>query len=249
MRIHSITTYTIPSHANAFELPGRSPGVLLLHGFTGDPSEMRSLAQRLNIELGLYCYAPLLPGHGVPPHELYGVTDDHWLEAARHGLAQVKAQHKRVIVCAFSMGAALAAIMLAAKPQQADAFIAIAPMIATRIPLLPILTPLLGRMIPWVYPLKFMSIDALGMRQKLLDFDPTLDLDDPQIAARLRDEVRIPVTVIEELRKVAARAIHAAPHIEIPTLVAQGDSDMLVDPDGAHRFYRSLAAQDKTLLT
>src|SRR5579859_654359 len=235
---------------STFELPGGSPGVLLVHGFTGDPREMRPLAEMLN-RLGLYCYVPLLPGHGVPPMELHGLTDEQWLDAARAGLDHVRAQHEKVLVCSFSMGAALSAIMLAqrdTRQEQIGGFIAVAPMIATRFPLL-VLSPILSRLMRWVYPLKLMSVDMLGMRKKILQYDSTLDLDDPQVVARLRDEVRLPVAVAGELRKIARRAILAARHLYLPTLVVQGTADLTLDPEGARRFYRGLAAEDRSIVT
>lgn len=244
------------------ELAGGSPGVLLIHGFTGDTDDVRPIAERLNADLGLACYAPLLPGHGVPPHELFGITDEHWLGAAGEALKHLSQQHDEVIVIAFSMGGGLASILLGEPPHRsgldgaarADAlrkvssFIALAPMIATRLPLLPF-TPLISQVMPWFYPLKFMPIDMMGIRKKILQYDPTLNLDDPAVVARLKEEVRIPIAVAEELRKIAKRAIRAASHITLPTLVVQGASDMTLDPDGAWRFYKALGATDKTMLT
>ncbi len=251
--------------SSTFELPGGLPGVLLVHGFTGDTSEMRGLAEMLN-GMGLYCYAPLLPGHGTQPQELFGLTDEHWLRAAREGLEHVKAQHEQVIVCSFSMGAALSAIMLAQEARDSDwhryqhsdqhsgqheqvaGFIAVAPLIATRVPLL-LLSPILSQFKPWFYPLKVTSIDMLGIRRKIVQYDPTLNLDDPEVLARMRDTVRIPIAVAGELRKIARQAIQAAHHLSMPTLVAQGSADLAVDPEGARRFYRGLAATDRSLVT
>jgi carboxylesterase len=247
--------YRVPAGSNTFELAAQTvsdvqdaPGVLLIHGFTGDTSEMRPLAEEINSHLGLYCYAPLLPGHGLPPHELHGITDTHWLEAAHAGYEHVRARHNRVIVVSFSMGAALAAIMLAETHADPVAYIAIAPMITTRFPLLPF-APLVSRFIPFIYPLKFVPIDLLGIRGKIQQYDPSLDLDDPQVVEQLKAEIRIPIAVAEELRKIAKRAINAAHHITVPTLVVQGERDLTLDPDGARRFYRALRSADKNMLS
>ena len=50
--------------------------VLLLHGFTGNTSDVRLLGRYLNTK-GYTCYVPLYKGHGVPPEELveYGPKD------------------------------------------------------------------------------------------------------------------------------------------------------------------------------
>ena len=49
---------------NSFFLQGGSMGVLLIHGFTGAPTEMRLLGGFLH-QNGLTVSAPLLPGHGT----------------------------------------------------------------------------------------------------------------------------------------------------------------------------------------
>jgi esterase/lipase len=138
--------------------------------------------------------------------------------------------------------------MLAQKHADPVAYIAIAPMIATRFPLLPI-TPLISRFMPWVYPLKYIPLDMLGIRGKISQYDPTLDLDDPAVLEQLKTEIRIPVSVAEELRKIAKRAILAAHQIKVPTLVVQGERDLTLDPDGARRFYRAIPSSDKNMLS
>ena len=241
-----MTNQTVPEHLGTFDLPGNSPGVLLIHGFTGDTSEMRALADQINREIGLACYAPILPGHGLPPSALLGITDDDWLAAVRHAYDTMQQRHGMVIVVAFSMGAAVSAVMLSTV--QALAFVAISPMITTRLPLIPF-TPWISRLMPWIYPLRLVSINAFGLRERLLHFDPTLDLEDPHVLARLRTEVRVPVAIAEALRNAAHRAILAAPVIQMPTLVVQGESDLTLSPHGARKFFQALAAKDKTFVT
>lgn len=47
-----------------FILTGGDDGILLIHGFTGSPAEMRPLGCYLH-ERGLTVSAPLLPDHGT----------------------------------------------------------------------------------------------------------------------------------------------------------------------------------------
>ncbi|MCC7448246.1 MAG: alpha/beta fold hydrolase [Anaerolineae bacterium] len=230
--------FTVPEDRKTFELPGESPGVLLIHGFTGDTREMRPLARRIN-QLGLHCYAPLLPGHGGPPHLMAGITAQVWQDAVRQGLAYLRSTHDRVIVVGFSMGGALAAAVLADDPVLA--FVAIAPMISIRNPLLPF-APFAKYVFPWFHPLRFMSIDTMGIRDELLAFDPTLKLDDPDVLDMLRREVRFPVAVAAELPKIVRRALAAAKRLTTPTLVIQGDADLTLYPGGAQRFYNAIPA-------
>lgn len=54
---------------SAFFLEGGATGVLLLHGYTGSPPEMRQIGDDLHAR-GCTVSAPLLPGHGATPEAL-----------------------------------------------------------------------------------------------------------------------------------------------------------------------------------
>src|SRR5258708_33172217 len=114
---------------DTFELSGntggKTPGVLLLHGFMGDPREMRPLAAWIQRRCKLYCYGLLLPSHGGMPHLLADLSYPALLTAAQAAFDYVAAQCSSVIVCGYSMGGAVAALLLETRP--AAAYIAIAP--------------------------------------------------------------------------------------------------------------------------
>src|SRR5665213_3910315 len=52
-----------------FSSPGSSMGVLVLHGFTGNPYSMRPLAERC-AKAGYSVELPRLPGHGTSLEDL-----------------------------------------------------------------------------------------------------------------------------------------------------------------------------------
>ncbi len=89
-------------------------GVLLLHGFTGNPDTMRPLQAPLEA-LGLEVSLPLPRGHGAPsPQALQGVT---WADCLANGAAALAAlgtRVDRVILVDPSLGA-LVALQLAAN--------------------------------------------------------------------------------------------------------------------------------------
>ncbi len=236
--------FKTPPERLSFELPGNSPACLLIHGFTGDTREMRVLAESISQQLGFYVYVPLLPGHGGPPQLMHGLSIDDFMDSAREALAKVRAQHSRVVVCAYSMGAAIAMPLIAEHP--VGGFVAISPMLAIRHPLLP-LAPLARFVVPWIYPLKMASIDLLGLRDELLTYDSSLDLSDPETLKWLRNEIRFPVAITDELRKMQVRARRATPQITSPTLIVQGSADLTLNPVGARRLYENVGAADKQI--
>ena len=60
---------------------GGSNGVLVLHGFTGNPQSMRPLAEAL-AAAGFTVDLPLLPGHGTALEDMVPTRFDDWSGAA-----------------------------------------------------------------------------------------------------------------------------------------------------------------------
>lgn len=64
----------------AFSMPGSTgKGVLLIHGLTGAPGEMKFLGKKLS-RRGFHIHAPLLAGHGKDEAYLKSTTWPDWLE-------------------------------------------------------------------------------------------------------------------------------------------------------------------------
>ena len=59
-------------------------GVLVLHGFTGNPSSMRAIATEM-AALGFHVELPLLPGHGTIVDEMLDTGWAEWSGAGRCG--------------------------------------------------------------------------------------------------------------------------------------------------------------------
>lgn len=95
------------SSGEPFDLSGRSPAVLLLHGFTGTPWEVRPVADALHAR-GYACVAPLLPGHGQTPEALSTTRWSDWVSATDEVLDRLLARHPRVVVLGMSLGGLLA---------------------------------------------------------------------------------------------------------------------------------------------
>lgn len=85
-------------------------GVLLLHGWSSPPDELRSLAEYLN-SLGYTVSAPLLTGHGTKPEDLLGVTWRDWFEDSRKALDDLKKYSSQIFVGGISMGGNLAMLL------------------------------------------------------------------------------------------------------------------------------------------
>lgn len=116
-----------------FFLEGGPVGILLIHGLTATTAEVRLAADRLN-ELGYTVSAPLLPGHGTRPEEMYGVAWQDWaweVEKTYHHLATLCDD---VFVGGESTGSVLA-LDLARKYPEIKGVLCFAPAIKLALPL------------------------------------------------------------------------------------------------------------------
>ena len=123
-------------------LPGAEPmshvgqgaaGALVLHGFTGNPSSMRGVADAL-AAAGFHVELPRLPGHGTVVEEMVPTRWADWLGEAEAALERLRERADRVVVAGLSMGgtltltlganhpdiAGLVCVNPAAQPQQAE---------------------------------------------------------------------------------------------------------------------------------
>ena len=78
-----MTAPIIPD-AEPWSRQGGSHGVLVLHGFTGNPQSVRGLALVL-ADAGFTVEMPLLPGHGTEIADMLPTRWKDWSEAADEG--------------------------------------------------------------------------------------------------------------------------------------------------------------------
>ena len=81
--------------------------VVLVHGFTGSPAELRLLAHALHAQ-GFGVEAPLLAGHGTQLDDLMEIEPRQWLEQIDALVVRLRKQGQRVVVAGLSLGSILA---------------------------------------------------------------------------------------------------------------------------------------------
>jgi carboxylesterase len=85
---------------------GGANGVLVLHGFTGNPQSMRPVAEAL-ADAGFTVDLPLLPGHGTSLDDMVETRWEDWSGAAEAHFQALAARCDRVAVVGLSMGGTL----------------------------------------------------------------------------------------------------------------------------------------------
>ncbi|PWH16496.1 MAG: hypothetical protein DDG60_03960 [Anaerolineae bacterium] len=109
-------TFLIPT-AEPFFFPG-SPeiGVLLIHGFTGTPKEMRWMGENLNRVHGFTCLGVRLTGHATQPADMIRSRYTDWLASVEDGYHLLSGATRRVFLAGLSMGGVLALTLAAELP-------------------------------------------------------------------------------------------------------------------------------------
>ena len=101
-------------------MPGAEPlsrrgttdvGVLVIHGFTGNPISMRGIADTM-VAAGHHVEMPLLPGHGTAIEDMLDTTWIDWTAEVTAAHARLVERSDHIVVIGLSMGGALAGGLL-----------------------------------------------------------------------------------------------------------------------------------------
>ena len=222
-----------PEKTAPFTLEGRGDAAcLLLHGFTGSPWDVRPLGEALAAR-GLHVHAPRLPGHGTRPSAMAHVGRADWEAAAADALLGLSG-FRHVFVGGLSMGALLAVLLAARRPERVAGLALMAPALRFKGPKFWALrrlrhTPVLELALPWVtkQSTDIEDAGALGEAPILRAFP----------SARLND--------LFHLQDVADLAL---PQVRCPALVVVSRQDHVVDPDGGKVLARALKASPRVRL-
>jgi len=114
------------SQKYSFYLKGGPKGILLIHGITGTPSEMRSFGKQLH-KSGLTVFCNTLPRHCGTLGELKKVTWQEIAEACVQDLTALKKECDEVFVGGLSMGALMAIHLAYQCPRAVRGIVALAP--------------------------------------------------------------------------------------------------------------------------
>jgi carboxylesterase len=104
--------------AEPFSAAGDDVGVVVLHGFTGNPGSVRPLAEALAAD-GRTVELPRLPGHGTAVEDMVETGWADWSGAAEAAYADLAGRVRTTVVAGLSMGGTLACWLTARHPEVA----------------------------------------------------------------------------------------------------------------------------------
>ena len=204
--------------AEPFFLPGGRHGVLLIHGFTGLPAELRLMGEYLN-ERGFTVLAIRLAGHGTTVEDLSRMEHEDWMDSVRDGFSILSGACERISVVGHSMGAVFA-LLLSIEAEIAHVVSLGAPiMIAPEqgIEHLPTREACIDRYVP-------------KARRKLTNVPPGAN----------NTYRRMPLVSIHEMMDVIAVLCAQIADVDAPLLIVHGARDHTADPRSADYLYENV---------
>jgi len=191
-------------------------GIVLVHGFTASPWEMRLFGSAL-AKAGYVCLGVRLPGHGTTAEDLAHRRYEEWLNAVERGYRLLATEGLDCYGVGMSTGALLLLTLAASQPLRG--LVLFSPFDRLRHPLAPA-TALLR----FVKRFQHRRVAA-------------------QLADFYYD--RRPVNGIYQLYRLTRRVRREIGRVTAPVLVVGGEGDRTVEPEGAHALFKRLASRHK----
>jgi carboxylesterase len=206
-------------------LPGGRIGVHLIHGLTGTPTEMISVARQLN-RYGFTVSCPVLVGHCGTEEDLLATGWTDWVRSAKQGFLRLCAETEVRFVGGLSAGAVLSLHLARACPDRVRAMALYSTTLkwdGWSIPRLRFLLPLVLRL-PFIGKrYHFVEAFPYGIKNENLR---------RRIVARMRSgdtsaagHTNTPGVIVRELRRLVDDVKKDFPRIHTPALLAHADQD------------------------
>lgn len=206
--------------------------VLLLHGFTGSPWELRLLGESLAAR-GVHVVCPRLPGHGTTPEAMLWAGYADWLRAAEDAFDSLRAA-KRVIVAGLSMGGLLAMVLASRHRGRVSGLVLMAPVVRLR-----------GRGPKALRALRWLPVFDAAPRWVIKH---GTDIEDDAVRATAPVLSKYPLARAFDLFALQQLARDAEPRIACPSLIIAAVNDHVVDSDAVLALQARLPFSQRVVL-
>ncbi|MDU4960987.1 MAG: alpha/beta fold hydrolase [Sporomusaceae bacterium] len=209
--------------AEPFFFRGDQRGVLLPHGFTGSPSEMRLLGEYLR-DQGYTVYGPRLPGHGTRVSDMEKTDWRQWYGAVEDGFHILQSVCQEVSVVGLSMGGILSLLLASEYPVKRVVSLSAPIYIA-------------DRRLKWLNFYQVFRRFAPKRRRKL-------DVHPQYYVGYDRTPLRCLSSLLELIELTKGRL----DKVKAPLLVVQSRAEHTVRPESADYIYQQAGSAAKQLL-
>ncbi len=207
----------------------RTAGILILHGFTGTPENVNTLAPPLEA-LGFLYSMPTLRGHGADsPEALRNVTWQEWMEDAQNALLELLDKTEKAIIVGHSMGGMIAMNLAADYEKNIDSIIVLGSTTKLVSPFGP------KRPLHFLVPIISKIFNKSDMPIEYADFELT------QCHPAYKQAPTEAIVELFNFIKVTERRL---PEVRLPILIMHSKKDHSNSPKGVDALYRSISTPE-----
>lgn len=235
---------------NEFFLPAGRSGVLLVHGLTGTPSEMRFVGKGLQAR-GFTVFGVQLAGHCQDEHALIATGWRDWYASVEAAADRLLERVDHLFVGGLSMGALLSLKLAAERPQQVAGVGVYGATFRYD-----------GWSIPWTARLSFLLplVRKLGIgRGRVFEEQHPFGLRDERLRAQVEAAMRSgdstvagllgnPWHSLADLYQLSTHVRRLLPRVTAPCLVAHASEDDVASVRNAQLVLRGVGGSSELLL-
>ena len=215
--------------------------VLLFHGLTGSPFELKKYGQFL-YNNGYDVYADCLPGHGDKVQEIYTVKYTDWLGFAYNKFEELSQKYEDVFVSGLCLGAVLAIAVGMKYPNKVKGIVSLSTTLfldGWRLPWYKILIPIgLSTIIRFYY--NYPECEPHGIKN-----EKTRSIVKKLLAKGDVGMNDFPMTGIYELLKLSKVIRKDLKTLTSPILLIHSQEDDLTSVKSAQVVYNNISSTDK----
>ena len=227
--------------------------VILIHGLTGTPNEMKFLAQFLN-KRGYSVICPRLANHGQPLRILKKTKWQDFYQSARKAFMEIKDSGKLIFASGLSMGALLALLLAEEFPDKIAGVSCLSPTLfydGWNTPWSKCLLPL-AYMTPIKHYFYFKEDPPYGIkneqvRQLVHKYYSQAKLDDIRGIAQFGYPY-FPITLLYQLHLLVKYLSKRLPAIYTPVQLIQAKDDDMTSVKNSQFIYDRIASENKELV-
>lgn len=204
---------------------GRRVGVLLSHGFTGQPASMKPWGEHL-AALGYGVSVPRLPGHGTTWQECNTTTWADWYGELTRAFDALCLENDAVVIGGLSMGGALALRLAADHPERVSGVVLVNPAVAT----------------------KRLDVKLLPVLKHVVPSFPGIANDIKKPGGDEHGYTRTPLKAIHTLMKAWPPLVADLPKVTAPILYFRSTEDHVVDEASQPLITGRVSSRDVTVV-
>ncbi len=220
------TTYPLMKGAEPYFIKKGKTGVLLIHGLTSTPQELKFLSNYL-VSKNFSVYAPLIKGHGTNVIDLARTKEEDWENSALRAFNKLSKSTNKVYVIGSSMGGNLAFIIATKRKVKGIVVMGTAMFFKRQ---------LFNKIL-----FKFIKLFKNFVRKKYPDEKIR------KLIKKKTQYMEFPLNCISGLIKLIRISEKDLPNITSPSLIMQSSTDHILPKENAQWIYKHIGSAKKRI--